>query len=259
MGSGSQPYHHSISYNSTTDTYTYTTDFVANAGFHNVPTTSYAFSPADRDAANSSTSVTAYQATDSSGNTRLLRLGVLGATNPTIALTYTNLGYFSYTPATAPSNTAPSTNEFFVFGMVTPITNLPTSGTGTYSGINQGLFYDAGLSRLYQTNGSTSISVNFANGQGTVNFSFTGVDINNAANTLALQSFTGPLSASYNAPSFSGPSSFSSSFTGPSPTLGGTLAGNFFGPSGQEFGFTYLLGSGGPTGKTAWGASVGKQ
>ena len=136
---------------------------------------------------------------------------------------------------------------------------MPASGTGTYSGINQGFFYDPNSSKLYQTSGSTGLSVDFSNGQGSVNFSFTGVDVATGAITLPSQAFTGTFSGSYKSLPFNGPSVFSGTLTGPTPTFTGTFSGNYFGPNATEFGFTYLAGNTGPGVPLAWGASVGKK
>jgi len=115
----------------------------------------------------------------------------------------------------------PNGNTTFLFGGV-PTVNLPTSGTGTYSGTAFGGVYNNGAS--YVATGAFNASYNFGNLSGSM-----------AISNLDGRTFSGPLSG------ISGANAYVGSLSG--SNLSGAAAGFFFGPGASTTGGLFVAAS----------------
>lgn len=156
---------------------------------------------------------------------------------PSLSLTYTSFG-FALLPVA--SGTTPAMHATLV-GI--PTATLPATGSASYTGIVAGLA--AGNSITYVLTGTSSLSADFAAGNYSTRFSFTGTDIAGSGATLATQNFSGNNTFTFNGSPLNG------SLTG-----SGSWQGSFFGPNAEEFGYTFNVS--GP-GYTARGVAVGKK
>lgn len=158
-------------------------------------------------------------------------------------LTYTRLANYAWV------QNGTSALTFFPLGV--PATDIPKTGTATYSGFVDGLWFDGSETRRLW--GSTStLNVDFAAGQVTTTLDLAGHSDPfgefATAPTTSLGSFTatGTLSNDH----FSGPLAPSNGYTG-------AFYGNLFGVQAAEFGFDFLLN--GSNGAIVEGATVGKR
>lgn len=184
------------------------------------------------------------------GYTDILQIAPPGAG---IELTHTTFGNVIsvWTPGNPGDSNALLT--FFAAGSITPAGQMPTTGSGSYSGIADGLWVDGDVTyRLYGS--PVSLTADFATGGVTTTLDLVGRgdpfgDFLNASTTrLGVFTGTGTIGA------------LSSRFDGNfAPTGGwaGQFRGFFFGPAAREFGYTFRL-NGGPD-QTAFGAAVGRK
>jgi len=186
------------------------------------------FGPANRDAASSTASSTAYSKSAGTRTEDLILLNP-GPSNTRLPLTYASYG--GWQSLTDNGVSIESSTVFFVYGVKTRQADLPVSGTANYQTIIDGLF--AGTSGVYVLNGTSSFSANF--GAGTVAFSMapTGVHIlDGSTKNFGSLSGTGTINAG------------AASFDASAPANGGysaSLLGKFYGPSAAEVGGTFLL------------------
>lgn len=201
------------------------------------------FTPSNRSASNSNATLTSYAKTVGSRDEDLVLFNP-GTGNPRMALTYTSYGAWQTTITNSSSLDVNTT--FFVFGVKTQQSDLPTTGTATYTTTLDGLF--AGTTGVYALGGSSSFSANF--GSGTVSFTMnpTGTHIlNGSSKSFGSIAGNGAISAATN--DFGASTSTGGSYSA-------TLNGKFFGPSAAEMGASFVLN--GPDGKGT-GVIVGKK
>jgi hypothetical protein len=144
-----------------------------------------------------------------------------GSGNPRIALTYT-----SYADISVKSGPGPATRYWSVFGVPTPQSQIPRTGTGTYSGIVFGHGTTAGAP--IDVDGTAQLSVNF----GSSTFRSLLTVLTRPANSGAFKAFgtleyTGILSGS----------AFSGNIT--DPDAQGGVRGQLYGKDAQEFGLLF--------------------
>ncbi len=220
-----------VAYDATAQSYTITGDGQSQT-----------FRPADLNSSVSNTTIAAYER--SSGTTTdSLVLFKPGAANPEIALTYASYGAWQRT--VDGGTTIDATQRFFVYGVPTAASAMPTSGTASYTTTLDGfLASDTGL---YSLGGTSSFTANFGASTVAVSLSPVGIDVA----TDAVQSF-GTLTG--NGTITAASSSFASTLSGGG--YNGSINGQFFGPSAAEVGGSFSFGN--ATG-TAAGVIVGKK
>lgn len=186
----------------------------------------------------------------SDGFTSILELAKPGVG---VDLTYASFGNLTET-LSGSSSSSDAFITYFAVGSVTPEAQVPTTGSASYSGIADGLWFDGGtIRRLYGS--SASLSANFATGAITSTLVLRGHD--NALGdftsgpTTSLGTFTGTGRISeWSSAHFDG------SYA-PSAGYSGGFAGNFYGPSAEEYGLSFQLT--GPEGSSAFGVAVGAE
>lgn len=139
-------------------------------------------------------------------------------------------------------------HSYLVTSFGVPASNVPTSGTASYSGIVSGFARPngSGATDLYMISGTSSLTADFSANSYTTNLSFTGKTLD-GGQSLGLQTYSGISSGQLaNGSPLNG--NLSGSGTG-------YWAGRFYGPGAAEYGYTFAL-----TGSTytAVGAAVGK-
>lgn len=194
-----------VAYNATNQSYTLT----ANVG-------SQTFTPSNRDAGLSTGQVTVY--TKRSGNVSdQLALANGGAAG----FTYSN--FAAWTRTTASTTASPVHNSFVVYGIPTASSDLPRSGSATYSIVGGG---------IWAVNNS---AIPLA-GKGTLTADFAAATVQTTFD-LGLSNIGGIMTGS--APISSGNASFSGSMQ--NALFAGPMAGGFFGPGAQEVGAAFTL------------------
>ena len=188
------------------------------------------FSASDRSNADSTAVISAYGKT-SGTRTDNLALFNPGAGNTKLALTYASYGGWQSTSTAGASSDISTT--FFVYGIKTTPSDLPTSGTASYKTTLDGLF--AGNGGLYTLSGGSAILADFA--AGTIDFSMSPRGRNIVDGSI--KDF-GDLLGSGTI------GSGTSAFTGTSdlPSVNGysaSLSGQFFGPQAAEVGAAFQL------------------
>jgi hypothetical protein len=141
--------------------------------------------------------------------------------------------------------------SFLAIGSKTAASDIPTSGSASYSGIVDGLWHDGEtVRRLYGS--EARLQVNFATGQ--------------LASTLDLVGRGNPFGDFMNSPSaalgtFAGTGTIANGFFSgqyiPTNGYSGEFGGTFFGPAAAEFGLTFGLRNN--KGGSAAGSAVGKR
>jgi hypothetical protein len=163
-----------------------------------------------------------------------------------VPLSYTRLAYF-YTAG-------PTTNfdgRAFTFGVQTQASDVPTTGTATYTGNAGGVVFLATGDTNASLAGSTaSLIADFSTGSIATALALLVTPTGGVQTPLDVLVGAGSLGAVK--PGFSG------SLTG-SGTVAGSFNGAFFGPQAAEFGYDFLVGgtTAGGVGFTAIGAAVG--
>lgn len=187
------------------------------------------FTPAQRVAANSNATLTGYSKVEGVRNEDLFLFNA-GSGNPRLVLTYASYGAWQTTITNSASIDVKTT--FFVYGVKTQQSDLPTNGTATYTTILDGLY--AGRNGVYSVDGASSFSANF--GAGTVAFSMSPVGthiLDGSSKSFGTLTGTGTISAG------------TSSFDVQPPVDGSayrvSLLGKFFGPSAAEMGATFMI------------------
>lgn len=136
----------------------------------------------------------------------------------------------------------------FTGGFVTPVSDIPTSGTASYTGAATGIFNDQAICNcvtgfVSQFNGDVSLTANFA--QLTINGSITNISLTSLSyppgptNDIG---FTATIDRANNL--FSGTTSVTSEPGGVyafGPTASGLINGRFYGPNAAEVGAVFNL------------------
>jgi hypothetical protein len=167
------------------------------------------------------------------GTAKLLTLLLPGEQNQLITLSYLTYGYWAQAPASG-SELQSGEIVFFVGGHRTLPENMPRSGTGTYTGIVDGLALRGG--EWYRLLGSTgTLSADFGAGSITSRLVLVGSQAAGQIIDLGSIDYTGTISASANA--------FSGLYQGGTGDFTaaheGSLTGAFFGPAANEAGFIF--------------------
>ena len=187
-----------------------------------------------------------------------------GRGNPTIALTYTSLADLTYT---GNRNGTLVTTEYFVpFGAQTPVSQIPRTGTGNYTGIVLGHGDQHGFSNDAWLNGTSALNIDFGTGQGNASLTLTATDkatlaqmplgtFNFAGGTIAIAPAIGNTF-------FFNPTSYTNLPNG--GAVSGNFSGSFFGANAAEFGGVFALHVSDGSGQSAngshfEGATVGKR
>lgn len=171
---------------------------------------------------------------------------VQGATTERLTILFPDVGaepfnWASYGIWSTLTVESPSGDEFFdggalSFGVLTPLSGMPTTGTANYTiGFMNGLYVDSSTDN-FTLSGAANMTVNFNTRAITGQFSSINVVPLGAAGPVT--SFGNiDFSATLSANNFSG--NATSSGTGQS--LNGPLQGSFYGPTGQEAGGTFFI------------------
>lgn len=94
---------------------------------------------------------------------QLLRLYRVGPSNPELALTYTSFGQFQRQDATV-SGTITTEDAWFVYGIHTDASDLPTTGEANYTGIIRGSAVEDGQP-VRAVTGTSQFNINFGTSQ----------------------------------------------------------------------------------------------
>jgi hypothetical protein len=122
-----------------------------------------------------------------------------------------------------------------VFGQLTAMTGLPTSGTASYTGVATGLYSTA--TDNYNLTGTSTLNANFANQTMSTSLVLNGAGIA-TGQSLALGTYSGTSAIA----SLNGSAAFAGVFSNATNALlSGKFAGNFYGPAAAEFGYTFTL------------------
>jgi hypothetical protein len=209
-----------VRYDAASGAYTITTTTLPNV----------TFAPADRSTTDSTPVISAYSKTAGT-KTDNLALFNPGTGNTQLALTYASYGGWQSTTPNGTSTDVSTT--YFVYGIKTAPSDLPTSGSASYQTTLDGVF--AGNGGVYTLSGNSAIIADFA--AGTIDFSMspTGRNIVDSS-SKAFGSLLGSGTIASGTTGFTGTSD-AASMNGYSATL----AGQFYGPQGAEVGATFQL------------------
>jgi hypothetical protein len=248
-----------VNYDPATQTYSVT---LQDSGLQNAPIASVALSAANRNAAASTATYGAFAGTipvnrglGPENIPYTAQLLTLGATNPTLNLTYSGLGSL-----VAPIDTLRSITDrhYFAYGVQTPSFAAPRSGSGIYTGVALG----SGSVEVRDNNGSTSNFYDLA-GTNVFNANFTDGSFLSTLQLSGTNRANGAI-VNFSPIDFNG-TIFRQTFT--TANNGRTMVGSFYGPNADEMGgwwqyFDSTLGTG-PGGETTmydfYGAVVGKK
>lgn len=201
------------------------------------------FGPGDIDEARSDTTLRVYTVDNGAGDITDLVLLIPG--DPVYGQSYVTLGMWNSVTADPGRELSFGT---VVFGIRTASSDMPTMGTGTYTGLTFGQLNADNT--YFQLVGDVRIDVDF--NSGTVTSAFT--------NMVKENSVTGGLSAWRDFNATASITTGTSLFTGTTETvdtfLTGEIAGGFFGPIADEVGGAWSLSG---AGETATGGFVGKR
>jgi hypothetical protein len=171
-----------------------------------------------------------------------------GAANPRMALSYVSYG--AWQQLTDNGATLDVAQQYFVFG-IRQAANAPSTGSASYTTIVDGLWADAG--GIYSLGGTSSFTANFTNMTVATTLDLTGQHITTSA-SKRLGLFNGAGTIAALGGGFSG--TFSHQGTAADGSVySGSFNGAFFGPQGQEMGYSFSLTA---PGGAAAGAVVGK-
>lgn len=201
-----------------------------------------AFGPSDRDAGSSNNTITIYTKTTDLRQ-RTLALFNPGSANPELALTYASYGGLQV--ITDNGSNLDVNTAFFTFGVKTAASDMPRTGSASYSTKIDGQFADG--TGAYIVGGSSSFSADFA--AGTINFTMDPVG----------QNVVTGLPKSLGSHSINGSITSGNEFGGQTSSVGtynSSLRGYFYGPAAAEIGGTFTISGGGGAGA---GALVGKK
>jgi hypothetical protein len=206
------------------------------------------FLPASKNPAESNAAVSVYGQVSGNREDQLVLFNP-GAGNPTLALTYTSYGAWQrITDNVTAANVA---TQYFVYGIRQPA-NQPSTGSASYTTIVDGLW--ANGSGVYLLGGTSTFTANFTAMTVATSLDLVGTHVTTSA-TQTLGQFNGTGTIAALGGAFNG--SFAHQGTADDGGVySGSFAGAFFGPQGQEMGYSFSLTS--PNGGVAAGAVVGK-
>ncbi|MCW2365626.1 hypothetical protein M2341_001073 [Sphingobium sp. B7D2B] len=180
-----------------------------------------------------------------------IELFKIGSANSAINLTYLTYGFLAYTEI----NDAQIINNYrtFLYGVGTPTSAIPTTGSASFTGIVDGIYTD--MNGRYRISGTSALVANFVDRTLTTSLTFTGSNTVDGGPILASQTFNGegafknhqnPLSVQYEG--------LLSNST--DAAIRGQFAGKFFGPLAEEYGYSFTINN--PT-IVAAGVALGKR
>jgi hypothetical protein len=236
----------SLAYDAATGSYTIKDASGASATFvptiHKVP-------------AQSDESVTTF--VKASGTTQdQLTLFNPGAANTTMALSYVSYGAWQHSVDNGA--TVDFSQQFFVYGVRQPA-NQPSTGSGSYSIVVDGIWSNAnGIYLLRSVPGQSNFTADFSNMTVATTLQLRGENSTvPTAGFADLGRFVGSGTIAAMGAGFSGTLTHQGTDAFGN-TLNGSFAGAFFGPHGEEMGYTFSLRAGAGSSGTAAGAVVGK-
>jgi hypothetical protein len=206
------------------------------------------FLPATRNAGDSDADVTVYNQVTSGGVQEQLVLFNPGSGNTVLQLSYVSYG--AWQRGVDNGATGSVDQKYFVYG-VRQSAAAPSTGSASYTTIVDGLWANPG--GAYQLGGTSSFTANFSALTVATTLNLTGVRVGDGA-TKSLGFFNGSGTIAALGGGFNGSLTHQGT-DGDANVYSGNFAGAFFGPQGQEMGYTFSLT--GPGGAAA-GAVVGK-
>ena len=227
----------SLSYDAATGAYTVTDATGSSASFL----------PSNKSPTDSNATISVYNKVAGNRSDQLVLFNP-GAANPRMALSYVSYG--AWQQITDNGTTVDVAQQYLLFG-IRQASNAPSTGSASYTTIVDGLWSNP--DGIYALGGTSSFTANFSNLTVATNLDLTGQHIStNAAKRLGLFTGTGSIAALGGG--------FSGTFTHQGTDADGIVynggfAGAFFGPQGQEMGYTFSLTG---QGAAAAGAVVGK-
>jgi hypothetical protein len=161
----------------------------------------------------------------------------IGSSNTELALTYTTFSIWSSSNSSDPNGTTDFNNFYSVYGIVTPRELMGgRTGTASYAGVA----YGGGVAQNgseYDIGGTSHFDVNFSDSSYGGWLRLSGTKIGGGSRDFGQWNFTGDLGAGeFGTASLKGPGSYDSA---------SQINPQFFGPSGQEVGASFSLGTGG--------------
>lgn len=208
------------------------------------------FLPASKSALYSDTKVTTF--IQASGNVEdQLTLFNPGANNPTLKLSYVSYG--AWQRSTDNGSTVNFAQQFFVYGIREGV-NQPSTGSASYTTTVDGIWSNP--EGIYILAGSSSFTADFSAMTVATTLNLAGTNVTNkTAPPKSLGLFNGAGTIAALGGGFEGTLTHIGTDANGNP-FSGTFAGAFFGPQGQEVGYTFSLSD--AAGGTVAGAVVGK-
>ena len=201
--------------------------YVVNDGQQNI-----SFSRSEYVAAKSSAAYTSYRDTATGATLKLLNQS---AANPLIALTYVTYGKWS----PVPQRPVVLSDNYVVFGSMTPASAVPRSGSANYKFIVDGTWQQTGTpsAKTYSLSGSGMLTANFASATTGLTVTPVATNTSNGSQiqfgTLTGGGFIDGSSSGWNATSRMRAADGTKTLF--------SAAGNFFGPQAQEIGGAFSL------------------
>jgi len=176
-----------------------------------------------------------------------------GAGNTTLALSYVSYGAWRHSVGNG--TTADLSFQYFVYG-IRQDANAPSTGSGSYATTVEGIWNNP--EGVFVLSGTSTFTADFSAKTVATTLDLAGTNASVMGGTAkALGRFDGAGSIAALGGGFSG--TFTQVGAGPDGNVfNGSFAGAFFGPQGQEVGYTFSLTDPSGNGGTAAGAVVGK-
>jgi hypothetical protein len=214
---------------------------------------SVSFVPTDKVAGQSNASVTTFAKASGADTDDQLTLFNPGTGNPTLKLSYVSYGAWQH--AVKNGAAIDFSQQFFVYG-IRQAANQPSTGSASYTTAVDGIWSTA--NGLYKLAGDSDFTANFTNMTVSTTLDLQGTNASAAVPDVKdLGRFVGSGSIAAMGGGFSGTLTHQGTDAFGN-TLNGTFAGAFFGPHGEEMGYTFSLRAAAGSTGTAAGAVVGK-
>ncbi|MFD1610364.1 hypothetical protein ACFSCW_00955 [Sphingomonas tabacisoli] len=232
----------SLSYDATTQGYTVRDASGASATF--LPATK------SSDPNETNAKITTFNQAAGGGQDKLVLFNP-GAGNTTLALSYVSYGAWRHSVSNG--TTADLSFQYFVYG-IRQDANAPSTGSGSYATTVEGIWNNP--EGIYVLAGTSSLTADFTAKTVATTLQLDGTSVaNGTAKSLGRFDGTGSIAALGGG--------FAGNFThvgtdADGNVFNGSFAGAFFGPQGQEVGYTFSLSDPNGRGGTAAGAVVGK-
>jgi hypothetical protein len=176
-----------------------------------------------------------------------------GAMNPLMPLSYVSYGAWQH--STDNGATVDFSQQFFVYG-IRQAANQPSTGSASYTTVVDGIWSNP--DGLYTLAGDSTFTANFTDMTVATTLNLDGTNVSaSGGGTKSLGRFAGTGTIAALGGGFSGTLMHQGTDANGN-VLNGSFAGAFFGPQGQEVGYTFSLRDATGSGGTAAGAVVGK-